>query len=104
MSYCFHHPDILVTAETWLSPSILSAETFPHHYNVTRKNRTDGYGEVLVAYRNTLACYELNYDSSAELVASRFALNNQTLIVCQYTDHQIETLNIWKTTTKHLPN
>jgi len=81
-----HDPDILhfIIYETWLSPNILSAEIFPPHYNVTRKDRTDGHSGVFIAYRNTLTWYELNYvgDSSVELVACRFTPQQQSLIVC----------------------
>jgi len=75
-----HNPDILFISETWLSPS---TEIFHSHYNVIRKgDRTDGYGGVLIAYRNTLVCYEVNCDSYVELVACRFVLKDHSLIVC----------------------
>jgi len=77
-----HNPDVLVLSETWLSPDILSTEFLPHHYNVFRKDREDGYGGVLIAYKNSFACYELHYDSSVEIVVSKFILNKQSLIIC----------------------
>ena len=47
-------------------------------------NREDGYGGVRIAYRNSLACYELCYNSSVEIVVSKFTLNKQSLIICSF--------------------
>jgi len=77
-----HDPDVLVISETWLSPNIPSAEIFPPHYNASRKDRTDGYGGVLISYRSNIACYKLECNSSVELAACRFVLKDQTLIAC----------------------
>lgn len=37
-------PSIIMGTETWLNPSISSAEIFPLNYEVIRKDRHDGYG------------------------------------------------------------
>lgn len=37
-------PSIIMGTETWLNPSISSAEIFPPNYEVIRKDRHDGYG------------------------------------------------------------
>jgi len=77
-----HNPDVLVISESWLSPDILSAEVLPSQYNVMRKDREDGHGGVLIAYRNSLTCCELSYDSSVEVAAGKFILDSQSLIIC----------------------
>ena len=49
-----HHPDIIFGTETWLLPIISTAEFLPANYMSFRKDRTDGYGGVLLAFRDTL--------------------------------------------------
>ena len=45
------HPDIIIGTETWLTPDVLNNEIFPPklNYIVYRKDRTDGYGGVLIS-------------------------------------------------------
>ena len=52
------HPAIIFGSETWLSPSGNTANFFPKGYNFLRLDRCDGYGGVLLAFRNTLNIVE----------------------------------------------
>ena len=42
-------PDILIGNESWLDPSICSAEIFPHHLQVFRRDRNSHGGGVFIA-------------------------------------------------------
>jgi len=76
-------PDIIAGCESWLSPSISTSEVFPAGFTVYRKDRSDGYGGVFVACRNSIISEELNLDSNAEIVACRIDQNeSQPLIIC----------------------
>ena len=50
-------------------------------YHKKRQNRWLWW-DILIAYRNNIACYELECNSSVELAACRFVLKDQTLIAC----------------------
>ncbi|CAC5405350.1 unnamed protein product [Mytilus coruscus] len=54
------NPEIILRTETWLRPDILSSEIFPPQYSVYRKDRTDGYGGVLIAVRDIIISEELH--------------------------------------------
>ena len=58
-----HHPDIIFGTETWLSLTISTAEFLPANYMSFRKDRTDGYGGVLLAFRDTLNATEYPIDN-----------------------------------------
>jgi len=76
-------PDVMIISETWLSPDILNSEFFPVGYGISRKDRADGYGGVLIAYRNGITCSDIHIDSSAEIVACKITLvNRQSVIIC----------------------
>jgi hypothetical protein len=44
------NPDIILGCETCLNPSVGSQEVMPPGYNTYRKDRSDGYGGVLMAF------------------------------------------------------
>ena len=41
--------------ESWPSPTTPNYENFLHDYNISRKDKADGYGGVFIASRNHLA-------------------------------------------------
>ena len=53
-----HHPDIILSCKIRLYPSVNTAEYFPKGCNVFRLDRCNGYGGVLLAFRNTLNIVE----------------------------------------------
>jgi len=60
-----HNPDLIAITETWLNQDISSSEFLPAHYTVCRRDRSDSYGGVLLAYRSTLNCQLLATDSNS---------------------------------------
>ena len=80
-----YNPDILAITETWLNPDILSSEFLPSEYNIYRKDRSDGYGGVLLACRNSLNCKILNINTDSEAIACQLLFDNhESLIVCVF--------------------
>ena len=77
-------PDIIFKSETWLSPNINSTEFFPTGYTVFQKDRSDGYGGVLLAFKEslTVAEYQIDNPNSCELIAYSLKYENQKVILC----------------------
>ena len=61
-------PDIVFGNETWLTSNHLSSEFFPPTYHVYRKDRSDGYGGVLLAVKANLISNQIAVKSQAEAV------------------------------------
>ena len=78
-----YNPDIIFGTESWLKPDILSSEVFPVGHSVYRRDRSDGYGGVLVTCREHLISCSLEIENNhCELVAYQVKLlNNGNLIV-----------------------
>ncbi|KAK3102607.1 hypothetical protein FSP39_012613 [Pinctada imbricata] len=77
-------PSIIIGTETWLNPNIYSHELFPPNYEIIRKDRSDGYGGVLLAIKNDLTTDSIHLppEYDCELVLAKIATgNNQPLIV-----------------------
>jgi len=57
---------------------------FPSEYNVFKKDRSDGYGEVFIACHNKLTSFHLTLDenSNSELIATQLQLDNTSIIIC----------------------
>ena len=71
------HPDIVVATETWLDSSIADNEIIPQEYNykLYRKDRSDGYGGVLLAISGHLHSFPvLELHFSAEMVWARISI------------------------------
>ena len=79
-----HQPDVIFGTETWLSPNINSTEFFPAGYSLFRKDRSDGYGGVLLAFKKDLTVieYEVSNVNECELVACTLNLKGQRVIIC----------------------
>ena len=63
-----HNPDIIAGCESWLTPSIKSAEIFPNNLKIYRRDRSDGYGGVFVACQETLITDEVVHKVNVEAV------------------------------------
>ena len=62
-------PDIVIASETWLNSSIKNSEIFqPYVYEVSRKDRPDGYGGVLIAAKKSLNSQELSVKLTGEQI------------------------------------
>ena len=60
--------------ETWLTPSICSAEIFPSNYEVLRKDRKDGHGGVLLAIKKDLIIDTVDINTSTEAVFAKLQM------------------------------
>ena len=79
-----HNPDIITISETWLKPEVLSSEFLSTDYNIFRRDRPDGYGGVLIAYRNSLNCHHLNINFDTEAIACQLTLANHPCLMHMY--------------------
>ena len=79
-----HHPDIIFGTETWLSPEINTTEFLPTGYTLFRRDRSDGYGGVLLAFRDTFSVteYLINNYSQCEIIACNLTYKNEKIIIC----------------------
>ncbi|XP_041457324.1 uncharacterized protein LOC121409459 [Lytechinus variegatus] len=61
-------PDIIILTETWLNSNILSSEILPQglHYELFRRDRSDGYGGVAVAISRSFDAKHLHTADDCE--------------------------------------
>lgn len=78
---CATKPDIIVGCETWLKPAICQGEFFPDDYRIYRKDRSDGYGGVLVAVHTSLNSHQITTETNAEFVAAKILSGKQSVVV-----------------------
>ena len=45
-------PDIIVATVTWLKLTVISSEVIPPNYVAYSKDRTDGYGRVMIVIKS----------------------------------------------------
>jgi len=78
------HADVMIGYESWLNPIIYSSDLFPSEYNTFRKDRSDGYGGVLIACHSKLTSFQLTLEenSSSELILILLQLDNASIIIC----------------------
>lgn len=64
------NPDVVLANETWLKPTILDSELLPpgSPYLIYRKDRTSGYGGVLIALKNDLPSDPVEVNSDCEII------------------------------------
>jgi len=76
--------DIIFGSETWLTPNINSTEFFPTGYTLFLRDQSDGYGGVLLAFKNNLTVVEhqIENTNSCEIIACTLRYGNQKVIVC----------------------
>ena len=77
------NPDVILGSETWLNKNIASAELFPPTYDVYRKDRSDGYGGVLIAIKKIFIAEQVSYNNNkCEAVFIKLPLDGKkTLII-----------------------
>ena len=77
-------PDIIFGSETWLSPNINCTEFLPTGYTVFRKDRSDGYGGVLLAFKESLTVTEYHIENKnlCEIIACTLRYGSQKVILC----------------------
>ena len=76
-------PDIIFGSETWLDPSINSAEFFPDgQYDVYRRDRpNDKHGGVLLAVRRELLSVAINLTHNTEIIAAKLTYDKTPIVV-----------------------
>ena len=84
-----YHPNIIIGTETWLSSDISSVEFLPAGYTAFRRDRSDGYGGVLLAFSDNLNVTEnmiTNYHE-CEIVACPLLTNTRKSLFLLFIDH-----------------
>jgi len=56
--------DILIGSETHLSCNISNSEIIPPNYSAARKDRSDGYGGVILIYKESLIVEEIHHKNT----------------------------------------
>ena len=81
-----HNPDVICGTESHLDQSFYTSEIFPTTYNVFRKDRTLGGGEVFLCTKKYLQVLEEpQLDADAELIWIKLTLLNQSPIhICTF--------------------
>ena len=72
--------DILLGSETHLSENIKNSEMLPPNYTASRKDRNDGYGGVVIIYKNDLQIEEIQH-KKGELVSIRVVTYEKPIIL-----------------------
>ena len=76
------NPDVILGSESWLNKNIASAELFPPTYDVYRKDRSDGYGGVLIAIKKMFIAEQISYNGNCEAIFIKLLLDGRkTLII-----------------------
>ena len=78
-----YSPAVIIGTETWLNGNILSSEIFPQNYNIFRKDRSDGYGGVLLGIRSDYTSEEISdCNIQTESIYCKIAIDkNNSLVV-----------------------
>ena len=62
-------PDVIIGSETWLNKDIMNGEIFQNEtYEVSRKDRNDGHGGVLIAIKRSLNSQSIEVKTESEQV------------------------------------
>ena len=72
-----YNPDVIVGTETWLNSSIKDNEIIPadFNYKIYRKDRSDGYGGVLLAISDHIASFPIpELQNDAEMVWAKVCI------------------------------
>ena len=71
----------LVGSETHLTPSILDKEIVPENYLTVRWDRSDGFGGVIIIYRDNITTEEIRFEKS-EIIAVKVATFEKPIVIC----------------------
>ena len=75
-------PTIIIGSETWLNSNVHSSEIFPPNFDIIRKDRSDGWGGVLLAIKKDFIYDHVEVNVDAECIFAKFTMpKNKTLIV-----------------------
>ncbi|XP_072178279.1 uncharacterized protein [Diadema setosum] len=75
-------PDIVLGTETWLKENITSSELFPDGYTIVRRDRSDGYGGVLIALKENIIFEQLSVEEAVEAILVKIPVTgNKYLLV-----------------------
>jgi hypothetical protein len=72
--------DILIGSETHLSCNISNAEIIPPNYCAARKDRKDGYGGVVIIYKDTFIVEEIHHKNT-EMISIKLETHEKPVIV-----------------------
>ena len=75
------NPDVIIGTETWLNENIHSTELFPPSYTVIRKDRSDGYGGVLIALKQEFTFEHLTSKRDCESVFIKLPLQRRKALI-----------------------
>ena len=75
-----HKIDIVVGSETHLNNSIKNSEFLPPGFLAKRKDRDDGYGGVIIMYRDKIKANEITHDT-AEIVSLKIETYQKPVII-----------------------
>ena len=75
-----HKIDVVVGSETHLNNSIKNSEFLPPGFLAKRKDRDDGYGGVIIMYRDTIKANEITHDT-AEIVSLKIETYQKPVII-----------------------
>ena len=73
--------DVILGCETWLKLRIAEGEIFLPGFNLYRKDRSDGYGGVLIGVHSSLNSHRIDIYTNAEFIAVEILNGNQNFIV-----------------------
>jgi len=73
--------DILIGTESHLSCNINDSEFLPEHYLASRKDRTDGFGGVIIIYKDTLLIQELSSTGKSEIISIKVESFEKPVII-----------------------
>ena len=73
-------PDVIIGSETWLKPDISDSEIFPPGYHVYRKDRADGYGDVLLGISTSLNSNKIEIETEGKFVAAKVLGSKHAII------------------------
>jgi len=64
-----YQPDFITGCETWLSQSVFDSEVLPENYRIYRKDRSDGYGGILIGIKKQYQSEIIDSDNNCEVCA-----------------------------------
>jgi len=76
-----HDSHFIAGTESWLNPTITSAEIFPSNYQIFHRDRPDGYGGVFFAFQNTFNCSQVILQQDCEAVTCKVDLSDGNVLI-----------------------
>ena len=79
-----HKIDVVVGSETHLNNSIKNSEFLPPGFLAKRKDRDDGYGGVIIMYKDTIKANEITHDTTEIVFLKIETYQKQVIILACY--------------------